>query len=61
LKHGKKFIRRKSKNPSRIHSDVYQSSIFKKVRYPYKDRLSPCNAQYKVHASYSKIYPEAGK
>ena len=62
MKHGKKFTRRKSKNPSRGFTAMYTNAPFlTKSVIPIKIDSAHAIAQYKVHASYSKIYAEAGK
>ena len=61
MKHGKKFTRRKSKNPSRITAMYTNAPFLTKSVIPIKIDSAHAIAQYRVHAGYSKIYAEAGK
>ena len=59
MKHGKKFTRRKSKNPSRITAMYTNAPFLTKSVIPIKIDSAHAIAQYRFHASYSKIYPGA--
>jgi hypothetical protein len=62
LKHGKKFTRRKSKNPSRGFAAMYTNAPFlTKPVISIKIDSAHAIVQYRFHASYPKICAGAGK